>query len=140
MVKKDVKYMNLRLLSMFVVLLLLGSNAIANEGKPTVTFNNNSDNLLKCEVKTDNEYTPFIRLQPGASKRFENFKLGSQVRCQTIIDDHSSTVLTYFNVNTEGIYELLKERVHCETCPSKLRWATIVTFPNGEAYYTKWKI
>lgn len=124
---------------MFAILFLLSVNAMANDGKSGVTFVNNSEKLLKCGLQTGNEYTPFIRLQPGGSKHFENFKIGSHVRCSTDIDkiERSSTVLTYFTVNTEGVYELLQERVACDTCRLKFRWATIVTFPNGEAYYTK---
>ena len=123
------------------LILLLSGHAMATEDKFTVTFVNNSEKLLKCGIKTDTEYTPFIRLQPGSSKNFENFKLGSQVRCSTEIDKNklSTTMLTYFTVKAEGVYELLQERVACETCPSKVRWATIITFPNGEADYTKWK-
>jgi len=114
---------------------------MATGGKASVSFVNNSEKLLKCDTQTDNDYTPFIRLQPGSSKHFENFKLGSQLRCLTEVNKtpHSTTMLTYFSVNTEGVYELLQERVACETCLSKIRWATIVTFPNGEAHYTKWK-
>ena len=132
--------MKICLFSVLVMLLLLSSNAMAIGGIPSVTFVNNSDKLLKCDVQTDNEYTPFLRLQPSGTKRFENFKLGSQVRCQTDINEHASTMLTYFGVNIEGTYELLQEKVPCETCPLKIRAATIVTFPNGEAHYTKWKI
>ncbi len=127
--------------SIFSILLLLSGNAMATEGNPSVSFLNNSEKLLKCDVQTDNDFTPFIRLQPDSSKHFENFKLGSQVRCSTEVNKtaRSSTMLTYFNVNAEGVYELLQERVACETCPLKIRWATIVTFPNGEAHYTKWE-
>jgi hypothetical protein len=123
-----------------VTILLLSENSMAISGNSGVTFMNNSEKLLRCDLKTGNEYTPFIRLQPGSSKHFENFKIGSQVRCYTDIDKtgHSSTPLTYFSVNTEGVYELLQERVACETCPAKFRFATIVTFPNGEAFYNKY--
>ena len=124
-----------------ILILLLSGDAMATEGETSVSFANNSEKLLKCGIKTDTDYTPFIRLQPGSSKHFENFKLGSQVRCSTEVDKikRSTTMLTYFSVTTEGVYELLQERVACETCPLKVRWATIVTFPNGEADYTKWK-
>lgn len=124
-----------------LLLLLLSGNAIATKGNSSVSFVNNSEKLLKCSIQTDNDYIPFIRLQPGSSKHFDNFKLDSQVRCSTEVDRtaRSSTMLTYFSVKTKGVYELLQERVACETCTSKIRWATIVTFPNGEAHYTKWK-
>jgi hypothetical protein len=126
---------------MFLILLLLSGNAFAAGGKSSVAFVNNSEKLLSCSIQTEKDYIPFIRLQSGSSKRFENFKLASQVRCQTEVDktERSSTFITYFSVNTEGEYELLQERVPCESCPSKIRWATIVVFPNGEAHYTKWK-
>jgi len=93
----------------------------------------------ECAIKKNNDYIPFIRLEPNKSKSFEDFRLGSEVRCSTEIErDHSTTLLTYFSINTGGVYELLQERVSCESCPSKIRWATIVTFPNGDAFYNKW--
>lgn len=129
--------------SILVMLFLLAGNAVAvaTEENASVSFVNNSEKLLTCGIQTKKDYIPFIRLQPGSSKHFEGFKLGSSVRCSTDIDktERSSTMLTYFSVNTEGVYELLQERVPCETCPLKIRWATIVTFPNGQADYTKWK-
>lgn len=123
------------------LIIICSGNAITAENSKGVVFVNNSEKLLKCGIKTDNEYTPFIRLEPGKSKSFEGFKLDSDVRCSTEVDKNqgSTTMLTYFSVKSEGVYELLQERVPCATCPSKVRWATIVTFPNGEASYTKWK-
>lgn len=124
---------------LFWLVFIFPALAFSSEDK-NVTFLNNSEKLLKCWIKIGNEYTPFIRLEPGKTKEFEGFKVDSDVRCQTEIDkNRSSTMLTYFSIKTEGVYELLQERVHCETCPSKVRWATIVTYPNGEAFYTKWK-
>lgn len=124
---------------LLVFLLFIGGNAMATENSPQVSFVNNSDKLLKCSIKINNIYTPFIRLKPGSSKYFDGFELGSQVRCTTFIDktQRSSTILTYFNVKTDGVYELLHEIVPCDTCTSKFRPATIVVFPNGESYYAK---
>lgn len=122
------------------LLIFLPVDSLSSDTKGVV-FVNNSEKLLKCWIKTGSEYTPFIRLESGNSKSFEGFKIGADVRCSTEVDKKqgSTTMLTYFSVKSEGIYELLQERVPCATCPSKVRWATIVTFPNGEAFYTKWK-
>lgn len=121
------------------LLMLFSSCVFSYAGTKNVTFLNNSPKLLKCWIKKNNDYIPFIRLEPGKSKSFEDFKLNSDVRCSTEIEkNHSTTMLTYFSIKTEGVYELLQERVSCESCPSKIRWATIVTFPNGDAFYNKW--
>lgn len=106
-----------------------------------VTFINNSEKLLKCSKENDKEYIPFLRLKPNGLKRFENFAIGSKIRCSTQISEikRSSTMLTYFTVKTAGIYELLQANVKCDTCPSKVRLATIVTYPNGDSDYTHFK-
>lgn len=125
-------------ISLFTVIFTLVANAYAvEENNIDVTFLNNSPKMLRCGIKGHVDYTPFIRLHPENSKRFQDFKRGSEVRCQTEISDRSSTMLTYFSVTEAGTYELLQENVPCRTCTaSKVRLATIVTFPNGEASYS----
>jgi hypothetical protein len=126
--------------SLFSLMFLFIGHSYANgENTINVTFVNNSPKQLGCSIRNEAGYTPFIRLQPGKEKNIQNFKRGSAVRCHTEIEKTSSTVLTYFSVNSEGVYELLQELVPCKTCTnSKFRLATIVTFPNGEAFYNKY--
>lgn len=124
-----------------IVLLFLSTNSLAAEEYAKVTFYNNSNKLLKCSLKKNGEYLPFIRLHPETSKHFDYFKLASQVRCSTEVNKakRSSTMLTYFSVETAGVYEILQGNVPCKTCSKKYRLATIVTFPDGEPHYTKFK-
>lgn len=123
--------------SLFSLIILCVGHTCANgDNTINVTFVNNSPKQLGCSIRSEAGYTPFIRLQPGKEKNFQNFKRGSEVRCHTDIEKTSTTVLTYFSVKSEGTYELLQELVPCKTCTnSKFRLATIVTFPNGEAFY-----
>lgn len=109
---------------------------MATEGNPKVSIVYNSEKLIKYGIQHDDDFKPFIRLQADSSKHFENFKLGSQVRSSTEVTKtaRSSTMLTYLSVNAEGVYGLLQEKVACETCSSKIRRATIASFPNGEAH------
>ncbi len=131
--------MNIQAVFLFCFFVYISNTCFSYAGADHVSFVNNSPKLLKCSIKKNKDYIPFIRLEPGKSKSFESFKLGADVRCSTEIEkDHSTTTLTYFSIKTGGVYELLQEKVSCESCPSKIRWATIVTFPNGDAFYNKW--
>lgn len=106
-----------------------------------VIFYNNSSKLLKCSIKDGNDYLPFVRLGPEDSKSFDLFIIGKEIRCSTVIDKNegSSTTLTYFEVKDIGKYEFLQEYVSCPKCSgkNKNRYATIVVFPNGKPFYTK---
>ncbi len=103
-----------------------------------ISFNNTSNNHLRCSIKMGNEYVPFLSLQGLKSKSFQNFKLNSHVRCSIQINKTSFTVLTYFQTRFSGEYDLLLSQVKCYTCKNrKTRWATIAVYPNGEAYYNK---
>jgi len=106
-----------------------------------VSLRNNSTGLLKCELRINDKYIPFARLEPRERKLFPGFKLGSAARCFIHIDERSTTVFTYFTIGSSGEYELLSERVECPTCaePAKGRLATIVVPPNGQAHFTELK-
>jgi hypothetical protein len=102
-----------------------------------VTFINNSEKLLKCSQLKDKKFIPFLRLQPNGLKRFNGYEIGSEVRCSTeVVKKKSSTILTYFTVDTAGTYELLQANVPCESCTRKFRLATVVVFPNGDSDYS----
>lgn len=106
-----------------------------------VSLRNNSTGLLKCELRINDKYIPFARLEPKERKLFPGFKLGSAARCVIHIDENHTTVFTYFTISSSGEYELLSERVKCPTCaePAKGRLATIVVPPNGQAHFTELK-
>lgn len=119
------------------VLVLLLLPQVANAANE-VTFRNNASGEVKCELQSmGKEFVPFVRLQPGESKRFVNFKVGSTARCYTaIVPGHSTTMFTYFSVDSDGEYEILRELVKCKTCTSlTTRSATIIVPPNGQAIY-----
>lgn len=127
------------LLLLFLVAILNSSGLLASDDIEVVIFNN-SDKLLKCQRNDGKGYVPFIRAMPNERKEFKSFKKASNVRCSTSLDRDSGTFLTYFSINQAGLYELLQEMVPCEKCQngSETRWATIVVYPNGESFYTKW--
>lgn len=108
-------------------------------GEIDVTFHNNSENLVRCDVYRNGQYTAFLRLQAEKSKSITSFQAGSGIRCWHSISADSTTPLTYFKANLPGTYELLMERVKCgrECKGAAFRWATIVSMPNGETTYNK---
>ena len=115
-------------------ILLLPLLAMASDD---VAFKNNAPAEVKCELQVNGKFVPFVRLQPGESKAFNNFKVGSGARCYTaIVNGYSTTMYTYFTVESKGMYEVLRERVKCKTCTgSATREATIIVPPNGQAMY-----
>jgi hypothetical protein len=117
--------------------LILAGVSLNSFGGTDVSFRNNSAGTLKCWVSINNTYIPFLQLEPKEIKTFFDFKLGSPARCQTSINQNTSTVLTYFVVDSSGSYESLREYVDCTTCASGVtyRYATIIVPPNGQAKY-----
>lgn len=111
---------------------------LSQEKSISVSFKNNSNNILKCEVLGQSDYVPFINLEGKQERHFDNFNAGSKVRCYISIDNRSTTVLTYFDIISAGNYELLFDRVPCPSCRGiDWRWATVVVYPNGQADYNR---
>lgn len=112
----------------------------SQENSISVTFKNNSNNVLKCGIFEQDDYVPFISLDGKQDKHFDNFTVGSKLRCSINIDSRSSTVLTYFDVIASGVHELLLDKVPCPSCRGQdWRWATIIVSPNGHANYNRLK-
>ena len=116
------------------------SSVAYGEGSMNISFKNNSDGLLKCEKKDHVGYVTFLRLRPDEKKVFKNFHIPVDLRCYISISSNSVTTFTYFPISKAGEYELLKEKVPCEKCKSGTdsRWATIVVYPDGKTFYSKW--
>ncbi|GEM_PF-1547731 len=115
----------------------------SQENGISVTFKNNSNNILQCGIFEQDDYVPFINLDGKQDRHFDNFTVGSKVRCSIAIDGRSSTVLTYFDVTSAGVHELLIDKVPCPSCREKggqdWRWATIIVSPDGHANYNRLK-
>jgi hypothetical protein len=112
--------------------------ATARAGTATVTFKNTADQPARCWMRREGNYAEFLELDAYASKRFDAFNLGAYLRCAIWIDAGSSTVLTYFQAQAPGTYELRLSRVPCATCTGRdWRWATVVVNPNGIPTYNK---
>ncbi|MEZ5592088.1 MAG: hypothetical protein R3F53_15775 [Gammaproteobacteria bacterium] len=134
--------MNNKKIEKLISLIIFGifSSATYGEGSMSVSFKNNSDGLLKCEKKDNADYVTFLRLRPDEKKEFQNFHMPVDLRCYISISSNSVTTFTYFPINKAGEYELLKEKVPCEKCKSGTdsKWATIVVYPDGKTFYSKW--
>lgn len=97
-----------------------------------IIIKNNSTNKLSCVDKNVNN---FLNLHWSESKNYIDMEKNAFIGCNIVIDDRSTTILNWFHITLPGVYQLSMESTYCDKCPTKQRWATIVTKPNGERGY-----
>lgn len=113
----------------------------SGDGLIDVTFRNTSNEELRCSIRPYAEFIPFLSIKSGGEKRFDGFKAGTRARCSIFFDGGAySTILTYFVIDKAGVYDILLERVHCDTCKNRTwRWATVVVDPSGHPEHSRYR-
>lgn len=106
----------------------------------TITLKNLSEKKLYCEILKGEDYISLANLEAGRGETFEDFTLGTNLRCNYQLTNHSTTMLTYLKASLAGKYEFSLDKVPCSSCTGQnWKWATTFTDPNGKLDYTHWK-
>jgi Trypsin-like peptidase domain len=99
-----------------------------------VQFRNMTSQLLECEYRSGDTYKSFFSLRGNLFSSNYQIYSGTQLRCWTQLDQRSYTFLTYFNIDSAGVYKTYLGEIKSG---NGRRSATVISYPRGQLHHTR---